>query len=298
MDEIGEQQMKIGYQGVPGSYSEAALLGFSKNQPIKKSMEVVQYSSFITLIQDLAKQKLDAIVLPVENSTTGQISRTMDYLRYEPIIATQENYQSIQHTLWGTPGSKLEDITHVYSHPEALSQTQVFFDKHKHLKAIAFQNTAKAAEYIAHEKDPTKAALASQRAGEIYGLVPLKETVQTEKTNTTRFFLLQHQNKASQLKGSRVIYYIETPHESGALLKLLQVFNIYECNMQRLNSRPIKGVAFKYGFFIEVDYQAEKVSLSDLNNMIQQVTDYYQVLGHLTPNPKADNQHEIINIYP
>lgn len=269
--------MKIGYQGVPGSYSETALQEYFKDYKEEK-IEAIGYSDFQKVIDDLENNELEVIVIPVENSTTGLIARTVDLFRYRPIIAIAENYQSIQHTLWGLPDSSIEDITEVYSHPEALSQCTTFFASHPAVTAKAYEDTAKAAEYIAENGKINQAALASQRAGELYGLKALKKSVQTESLNTTRFYIMKHAETV-QLEGDILSLYVETKHESGALAKFLQVFNLFDCNMESLNARPISGKPFKYGFFMEVDISQMTSPFELLWQTLEQVSEYVRLLG-------------------
>ncbi|UUX34178.1 prephenate dehydratase [Fundicoccus culcitae] len=269
--------MRIGYQGVPGAYSEMALQKYF-SEIASNQIEAIEYDKFSTLIQAVANKALDYAVVPIENSTTGLISRTMDLFRYQPITAVGELLQPVQHVLWGIKGSQVEQLKVVYSHPEALAQSQNFFEQHPFISSQAFEDTAKAAQWVAQQNDPTIAALASQRAGELYDLIPLKEAIQTEQTNTTRFFIIRHQEFANQ-DGNRLIAYFETRHQPGALLKILQTFDLFNCNLEGLNARPIPGQPFSYGFFIEVNIEHAKASLSLLKEVLNQAAEYVQLIG-------------------
>lgn len=269
--------MKIGYQGVPGSYSETALQEYKQAHQLQ-DVTAIGYSSFKALIDEIEDGHLDLIVIPVENSTTGLIARTVDLLRYRSLVAVDENYQSIQHYLWGLETSEINTITEAYSHPEALSQCDTFFANHPHITAKAYEDTAKSAQFIAEEGSIHQAALASKRAGELYGLKQLAASVQTESMNTTRFYIMAPNEKVT-LKGDILSLYIETKHESGALAKLLQVFTLFDCNMESLNARPISGKPFAYGFFMEVDVSKSTVPFELLWQTLEQVSEHLQVLG-------------------
>lgn len=271
--------MKVGYQGVAGSYSEAALKEYCHHL---EEVEAVGYPNFSDLIEDVAHKRLDMIVLPVENSTTGFIARSADLLRHQPVVAIADNYQSIQHTLWSLADSSVEQLTKVYSHPEALGQCDAFFDSHPYLTAAAYEDTAKAAAYVAEMQDPKLGALASPYAGKLHGLQALQTSVQTEKSNTTRFYIMRHQDDA-RLSGTLLSLYVEMKHETGALSKLLQVFDLFEGNLLGLNARPIPDQPFRYGFFIEVSLNHLNIPFVILWQTLEHIAEYVQLLGQFDP---------------
>lgn len=267
--------MKVGYLGVPGSYSEAAL---QKECQMMQQLEAVGYASFQTLIDDLADKNISMAVIPVENSTTGFIARSADLFRHQPIVAVAERFESVQHTLWALRGSQFSEITAVYSHPEALSQCDDFFSENPQLTHHAYADTAKSAAYVKESNLRHQAAIASPRAGELYDLEALQSDIQTEKSNTTRFYIMKHEDDAV-LAGDLLSLYLEVRHEPGALSQLLQVFGLFSCNLLSLNARPIPGKPFAYGFFLEIDLSLMHVEFEVLIKIIDRASDYCQVLG-------------------
>lgn len=267
--------MKVGYLGVPGSNSEVALQNECHAIP---NMEAIGYGTFPDLITDLAEKNLQMALIPVENSTTGFIARTADLFRNKPIVAVADRYEPIQYMLFGVPGTKLSDITKVYSHPEALSQCEVFLARYPKMKEMPFADTAKSAAYVKEQNSPHIAAIANPRAGKLYGLEPLATDIQTEKSNTTRFYIMKHESDAA-LQGNQLSLYLEVIHEPGALSKLLQIFGILNCNLLSLNARPIPGQPFAYGFFLELDMTHMSVSFDVLWQTVLQAVTYIQVLG-------------------
>lgn len=281
--------MRIGYQGVPGSYSEASLSDYVEKNIEKQTLtEAVSYSNFKDLVDDLIADELDSVVVPVENSTTGIIARVMDLLRYQPLIAIAEIYQPVKHALWGVKGSTIESVREVYSHPEALSQCEKLFVDHPHFSSNAYEDTAKAAAYIKEMNQADKAAIASLRAGELYGLEPLAVNIQNEESNMTRFYVMER-HKEVTYQGDKISFYVETRHVSGALSKIMQVFDVFQCNMVSLNARPIENQPFTYGFFLEVDTANMKVPVESLIKSLEINSHYLQVLG----NFKAANPVEM-----
>ena len=285
--------MKIGYQGIAGSYSETTIQHYlmeEENQSIEA--EILSYPSFKEMTHDLVTDKIELGVFPVENSTTGLITRTLDLFKGLPVFVEEERYQKVRHTLWGLPDSSIEGLRKVYSHPEALSQSQMFFEKYPHIEAVPYIDTAQAALYVHEEQDPTKAALAGPQNGELYHLVPLLEQIQTEETNTTRFFMTKHWQMSEEtveeeleayyqkhLERTRWMLYVETKHEPGSLVTLLNIFNLFDCNLEGLDARPISNQPFKYGFFIEVDVSSLAGAYEILWKNLEYASESLQIIG-------------------
>lgn len=291
--------MKIGYQGIAGSYSETITQRYlkeTKNQPLKS--ELVSYTTFKELVEDLVTEKLDMGVFPVENSTTGLITRTLDLFRGQSIFVEEERYQDVRHTLWGLPDTSIEKLQKVYSHPEALRQSETFFTNHPEIEAVPFADTAEAARFIHEEQDPTKGALAGPKNGELYELMPLLNEMQSETTNTTRFFFTKHWKQLTpSVEDGLIEYnkkfterthwmlYIETKHQPGSLAPLLNVFNLFNCNLEGLDARPIKNKPFRYGFFIEVDVSHLAGDYQLLWKNLEYASEYLQIIGSFEPMP-------------
>lgn len=287
--------MKIAYQGIPGSYSETTIQGYLKeNQSIKA--ELVSFSTFKGMTEDLVQGKIALGVFPVENSTTGLITRTLDLFKGLPLFVEEERYQEVRHTLWALPGASMQDLQKVYSHPEALSQSQAFFEKYPHIEAVPYIDTAQAARYVHEQQDPAKGALAGPQNGELYHLEALSEQIQSEKTNTTRFFMTKYwEMKPGSVEKeleayytqhpmrTRWMLYIETEHEPGSLVKLLNIFDLFNCNLEGLDARPIPNQPFKYGFFIEVDVSNLAGDYAILWKNLEYASEYLQIIGCFEP---------------
>ena len=236
----------VGYQGTNGTFSEIAVMRYFEG----KEYEPRNYRNFTDILNDLDCGVLDYAVLPVENTTTGIISRTVDLFRNYGIHAIGEINVPIRQNLITLPGVGLKEIQEVYSHPEAISQCSQFFSDHPEIKAVAWQDTAKAVEYVKSCNDPHKAAIGSQRAAEYYGMESLIPGVQDSNTNMTRFLCVTEKNEIEP-DADKVSIYFAVKHEPGSLYYVLGVLASRSINMVKLESRPIPGKMFEYCFYLD-----------------------------------------------
>ncbi|MBV5289663.1 prephenate dehydratase [Pelodictyon phaeoclathratiforme] len=238
------------YQGEPGAYSEIAALRIGEPKP---------FESFDEVFAAVENQKVHYAVIPIENSLGGSIHHNYDLLLQHPVTIVAETFVKVKHCLLGIPGSSTERALKVLSHPQALAQCRNFFATHQHLKAEVAYDTAGSAKMIAAEKDPGKLAIASKRAGELYGLEILQENLADEEWNITRFFCIAHAKnpenplpettaKSAQHKTSIVF---TLPNEQGSLFKALATFAMRDIDLTKIESRPFRKKAFEYLFYVD-----------------------------------------------
>jgi prephenate dehydratase len=238
------------YQGEPGAYSEIAALRIGEPKP---------FESFEDVFAAVENQRVNYAVIPIENSLGGSIHHNYDLLLQHPVTIVAETFVKVKHCLLGIPGSSIEEALKVLSHPQALAQCRNFFSAHNKLKAEAAYDTAGSAKMIAAEKDPTKLAIASKRAGELYGLDILQENLADEEWNITRFFCIAHANnpyplllettsEGAQYKTSIVF---TLPNEQGSLFKALATFAMRDIDLTKIESRPFRKKAFEYLFYVD-----------------------------------------------
>ncbi|MDD2599430.1 MAG: prephenate dehydratase [Kiritimatiellae bacterium] len=196
-------------------------------------------------------------LLPVENSSEGPVTQTLDLLAEHPELFIIESISMpVKHHLMAHPKlRRLEDIERLYSHPQALGQCRVKIDKWlPQVERIAEPSTAASAERVAHE--PASAALASAAAAERYGLKILKRNMQTSNQNTTRFLILSTKKrplpaKAEESGNIRSLVYVVLHNRPGALLHALSPFDAAGVDLTFIQSRPLPGKPWEYAFFIE-----------------------------------------------
>jgi prephenate dehydratase len=245
---------RIAYQGVPGAFSEQASLQFCPQA------EAVGYPSFQAVFQAALSGECDYACLPVENSLAGSINQTYDLLTDSVLHVVGEQIVRIHHNLLVRPGVKLAQVRRVYSHPQALEQCRAFITKHK-LEAISDFDTAGAAKLLAENGGEGKAAIASKRAAEIYGLEVIAENIEDFDFNYTRFFILGV-NEAPRGSGKhKSSLVLATRHRPGDLVRCLEEFLKAEVNMTKLESRPRRDKPWSYLFYIDIEGHIEDANV-------------------------------------
>ncbi len=266
--------IKIGYQGKHGTFSEIAVLKYFENQNI----EPVGFTNFKDIFNAIDSKEIDYALLPVENTTTGIISRTYDLFKYHKAFAVGEINVPIRQDLIVVPGTKIEEIKEVYSHPEALSQCQNFFSNHSYIQAIAYQDTAKSVEYIKECNTHEKAALGSQRAAEYYEMESLYSSVQDSNSNITRFLCVTSSPTIAS-DANKVSLMVILKHQPGELYHILGILAKYNINLLKLESRPIPNQIFHYCFYIDFTGNINDDATKDCLRVIEEYSEQVQILG-------------------
>ncbi|MGQ0534601.1 MAG: prephenate dehydratase [Methanobacteriota archaeon] len=242
---------KVGFQGAPGAWSEVALFLLSPEA------RPVPFAHFDDTFAALGKGTVDAIALPIENTTTGSVTQVVDLLFDADVHAVAEAVLPIRHALLARPGVRLEDVRRVLSHPQALDQCARYLREHRMTPVPAF-DTAGAAAGLAAE-DASTAALASPYAAKLHGLTILARDVASE-TNLTRFLLFEPKPRVPVGADKTALGFV-TAHRPGALLRCLAAFADHGVNLLKLESRPIPGQPWHYRFFVDLEGAATLPSI-------------------------------------
>lgn len=268
------QKPRVYYQGVAGAYAEEAAAMFFG--------EDVQRGNTVTwrdLFELLMAEKADYIVVPIENNSTGSINAVYDLLAEYGACVVGEQVVKVDHCLSVLPGTKLEEISSVYSHEQGFFQSEEFLGQHPGWKRNVMLNTAAAAQLVLESGDRSKAAICSRRAAQLHGLEVLLEGVNTSKDNFTRFFIV---SKTMELRaGSDKISLMFTlPHEPGTLNNILSILALHQMNMLRLESRPMPGKGWEYRFFLDVEGNLKDEELDSVLFEIMENTLTLEILGN------------------
>lgn len=242
---LPERAMIVAIQGERGSYSdEAALKFFCGYNPLSKRFLEEVFDS-------VTSGEADYGVIPVENSTTGSIRKSLDLLLESDVKVVGEVKVRVRHTLLGVKGARLEDIEVVYSHPEAISQCEGFL-KSRDWAVIPSFDTAGAAKEVALVGDRRRAAIAGERVAEIYDLEILARDIQDLPHNITRFFVISREADWPK-EADMTAAFFATRNVPGALWRALGVFAKRNINLLWLESRPIRKEPWNYSFFVEFE---------------------------------------------
>lgn len=242
-------QDRIVYAGVQGAFSQIA------SERLFPNDKKISVKNFDEVFKAVVEKQAEYGVIPFENTNSGLVGEVLDALLEYPVYIQQVYDLKVEQCLLGVPGSTLKDIEWVYSKDQALWQARDFL-KEMGVQTVSYPNTAMAAQYVASEKDKTKAAIGAKENAKLYGLKILASQIQAHTENTTRFLVIGLQPKE---EGTRSSVVLTVRHTSGSLARIIEVIAHHNINMESIQSRPIKGKPFEYFFFIEMDGNAKQI---------------------------------------
>jgi prephenate dehydratase len=237
--------VRIAYQGEPGAYSEAAALRFIDHADLQAC------ESFEQVFEAVDQGTATHGVLPVENSIGGSIHRNYDLLLEHDLPIVGEVQLIVTHNLMALPGTRIEDLTRIYSHPQALAQCERFLRALPHVAVEATYDTAGSAKLVKEKQLVGAGAIASERAAQVFGLEILKAEVQDFSDNITRFLVVSRVADPDPLVDKTTVVF-SLPNEPGALFKALSVFALRDIDLTKIESRPIRGRPWEYLFYVDL----------------------------------------------
>jgi prephenate dehydratase len=242
--------MLIAFQGETGAYSEAAGAKFDP------SGTFLPCPAFEDVFAAVDSGKAACGVLPIENSIGGTIHRNYDLLVANELKIVAEVELPVRHSLLVLPGTTFESLTQVYSHPQALAQCERFLRSLKGVEIVASYDTAGSAKMIAEQRLAGVGAIASERAGAVFGLDTLRAGVQDQDDNTTRFLIVTRAGAvpdflAGRPAANKTTIVFSLPNTPGALFKALSVFALRDIDVTKIESRPT-GRPWEYLFHMDL----------------------------------------------
>lgn len=273
VDSLDNGKARVVFQGAEGAYSQAAMMQYFGEQV--NSFHVDTFRDAMIAIDE---GSADFAVLPIENSTAGIVSEIYDLLVEFENYIVGEQIIKIEHCLMALPGTKIEDIRTVYSHPQSLMQSARFLNDYD-WRQISMQNNAFAARKVAEDKDKSQAAIASEYAAGLYGLEVLVKGVNQSSSNSTRFIIVTNQ-KIFLENAKKVSICFEVPHESGSLYHMLSHFIYNNLNMNRIESRPIEDRNWEYRFFIDFDGNLSDSAVKNALRGLREEARNMKILGN------------------
>ena len=264
---------RIVFQGVEGAYSQQAMMEY-----FGKECDSFHVETWKDAMEAIKNKEADFAVLPIENSTAGIVSENYDLLvEYDNYIIGDQVIQ-INHALLGTEEANIEDITTVYSHPQALMQCSDFLYEHSNWEKISLKNTAVSAKKVMEDRNKCHAAIASALTAELYGLKVLNDNISNTQNNATRFIIVTNKKICSKA-ANRVSICFEIAHESGSLYHMLSHFIYNNINMTNIQSRPIKGKTWEYRFFVDFEGRLDDTGVINALRGIREEATSMKILG-------------------
>lgn len=264
---------RVVFQGAEGAYSQAAM-----QQYFGDKVSSFHVDTFRDAMSAIDEGSADFAVLPIENSTAGIVSEIYDLLVEFENYIVGEQIIKIEHCLLAPPGTRIEDIKTVYSHPQSLMQSARYLDKHD-WRQISMPNNAFAAKKVAEEADGTQAAIAGEQAASVYGLDILEKSINQSDTNSTRFIIVSNQKIFLEDAG-KVSICFEVPHKSGSLYHMLSHFIYNNLNMNKIESRPIADRNWEYRFFIDFDGNLSDSAVKNALRGLREEARNMKILGN------------------
>lgn len=267
------EDTRVVYQGVEGAYQQIAVEKF-----FGKEIDSYHVENFNDVALALNRGDADYGVLPIENSSAGNVEGNYGILLDNDVCIVGEIIIPIEHALIGLPGTKKENLEVVYSHPQGLMQCKHYLNKMQ-VKKISVYNTAGAAKKVLEEQDQTHGAIASVKAAELYGLEILEEKINDYKNNATRFVVLSKKRQFTQ-NAEKVSISFSLPHESGTLYNILSHLIFNNLSMTNIESVPLKNREWEYRFFIDVTGNLRDPAMKNALRGIREEATDFKILGN------------------
>jgi prephenate dehydratase len=278
------QKLTVAIQGIRASNHDVAARKFFADHDVS----LVECPSFRTQCAALAERRADVAVMAIENTIAGSILANYSLLEAHAFRVFGEVYLRIEHCLLGLPGQKLEDVTVIQSHPMALLQCEEFLAQHAQVQVLEGSDTAMSARQVKEAGVPGHAAIAGRLAAQTYGLEVLAEGIETNKKNYTRFLALcrpgDHSRWSRPELADKASIRFEVPHHPGSLVEVLEVFRAHGINMTKIQSLPIQGRPYQYGFHVDLEWDDSEKYTQFLRALMGKVTH----LSHFGDYPRGE----------
>jgi len=273
---------RIAFQGELGAYSHEAC------RQARPGMEAVACRTFEDAIEACRSGEVDLAMLPVENSTYGRVADIHTLLPGSGLRIIDEAFVRVHINLLAVPGTKLEQVKRAMSHTVLLGQCRDFLKAHA-ITAVTGADTAGSAKAVAEKGEPALGALASELAGEIYGLDVLAREIEDQSNNTTRFLVMSREADHSR-RGKKMMttFTFRVRNIPAALYKAMGGFATNGVNMTKLESYMVGGSFTATEFYADVEGHPEDENVKLALDELKFFTSEYDILGVYQADPKRD----------
>lgn len=268
--------MRVGFLGPTGSYCEEALKIYGKEA---EGFVPVEFATIYDALMAVAVKEVSCAVVPIENSIEGSVNTTLDILaENEKMKINAEIVLKIRHNLLVGKGTKPEEIELIMSHPQAIAQCGKYLRAHfSGVPAKAVASTSEGARLVSGS-EAKWSAISNQRAAEVYGLEVLDHDIQDGDNNMTRFVIVSLE-EAQKTGVDKTSIIFSTEDRPGSLYRVLDIFNLWDINLTKIESRPAKNELGKYIFFVDIEGYYSDSDVKEALTMVNRKTSYFRLLG-------------------
>ena len=271
---MSDHPLRVAVLGGPGTYTDAAAGTFFGD-----SIQIIGKSDFDGIFEAVSTGQVERGIVPIENSLAGSIHRNYDLLLRHDLSIIGETQIHIAHQLIALPGVELADVKKVYSHPQPLAQCeQTLSNLLPEAEQISARDTVSSVKQLIEQNITDGAALASERAAQIYNLNIIKANMQDNSENYTRFVAISPEPVAPPADAKTSIVY-SMDNLPGSLFKSLAVFALRDIDLTKIESRPLQGKRWQYFFYIDFLGSLAEERCQNALNHLQEITTFFKVLG-------------------
>jgi len=274
---------RAAFQGELGAFSQRAALQLAGD------CVPVPMVRFEDVFVSVVNGKCHCAVIPIENTLHGSVHENYDHLLKYDLLIRGETFVRIVHNLIVPPEVKFSGVRRVYSHPVALNQCRRFFEENPRIEKTPFYDTAGSVKMIMEERLTDAGAIASAGAAEIYGAKIIRKSIEDDRENFTRFFLLERPKRGARRAAAQVgaesprrfktTVVFTTRNVPGALFRSLSAFALRDISLTKIESRPLRGKPWEYLFYLDfIGHVDEPVCRNALNHLAE-LADMLRVLG-------------------
>lgn len=274
--------MKVSIQGIRGAFHEIAAREYFSNE-----IEIAEQLTFEGVVRSVENKEVEAGIMAIENTISGTIHANFEWIRKSNLSIVGEVYLRIAQYLAVNQGVGIQDLTQVESHYMAINQCREFFREHPSIKLVDSEDTALSMKKVSDKKLTNTGAIGSKLAAKYYNLQVLGESIETDKENYTRFFVLQATPVKSQEVDKASLQFVLN-NKRGALAKALVILDKHKMDLSKIESLPILGEPWHYRFYIDVLFD----SVADYHLMLEELRALVESLSILG---EYKNQNKNIN---
>lgn len=268
--------MQAGYLGPRGTFTEQAAKIMTGGQ------DIIPFKSFWEALEAVECGKIQEAVVPIENSIEGVVNASMDCLIFDVELYIQELLiMPIEQNLIAKKGTNISGIKKIYSHSHAIPQCKKFI--RENIPGAQLQSVSSTADGIRlaanAADDECIAAIGSLAGAELYGLEVLAKSIQDTNSNFTQFARVSKQPSAEIKNNSKATICFSTENRPGTLYRMLEIFSIFDANMSKISSRPMRDRPMEYVFIIDLDIYDNSEDIKSALSLLQRKTSFFKNLG-------------------